>query len=193
MRHFKDRVAVVIAFLLLVVIVFKGTAGSANAMSGSGSQEAFMGSSNTTESARDSGGSDFNPGRLLLKMVLGLVAVLGLLFLVGKIVAGRLGLPPGSAHYLAVLDTLPLGAGKGLLIVQAGKKQYLLGVGGDRITMLTELESADLTALSPESPEFAKVLAQTQTTKSNYWQQATDLIRHQVMRLRGDEHKGEGE
>jgi flagellar biogenesis protein FliO len=130
----------------------------------------------------------FSPGRLLLKMLLGLAAVLVLLFLIGKMVAGRFGLPPGTARYLAVLDTLSLGPGKGLMIVKAGQKYYLLGMGGERISLLTELTIDDLASSLGEASDFAAVLNHAKLVKPGNWQQTVDAIRRQVWHLHRGKH-----
>lgn len=194
MCHSWNRAAVAIIMLFILVTVYQqAVAKAANLPHQQGLSSDIL---STSEVSAGTAEANFNPGRLLLKMLLGLVTVLGLLFLVGKVLSGRLGLPPGNARYLAVLDTLPLGTGKGLIVVQAGNKHYLLGVSGERISLLKELESADLVVSSLETPGFATVLSQTQKTNQNNWQQAADLIRRQVMSLRRSEHgenKGEGE
>lgn len=193
MYHNHLRVFWVPIVLLILVAGSSEAAGRVQESTGTQQQELTVDLSGTTELSEGIAESNFNPGRLLVKMLFGLVAVLTLVFLVGKILSNHLGLPTGSAHYLAVLDTLPLGTGKGLVIVQAGKKHYLLGVGGERINMLTELDAKDLVDPSLGTTDFATYLNQTQKMNRSSWQQTADLIRHQVMRLRRGGHKGEDE
>jgi flagellar biogenesis protein FliO len=141
----------------------------------------------------------FSPGRILLRMIVGLVATLALLVIIGKVVAGRLGLPTKAAGYLVVVDTLSLGPSKGLMIIKAGKKYYLLGVGGERLDLLTELSIDDLTVSLVDSPNFTDVLDHAKPIRLSHWQQTADALRRQMWQLRrggltehGD-YKEEGE
>ncbi|MGI6597720.1 MAG: FliO/MopB family protein [bacterium] len=192
MRYSRDKAVRVLVILILLVLMCSEVQSDAKAATAQ-QQELPADQSDTTRA--HTYGSAFSPGRLLLKMILGLAGVLFLLFLLGRILSGRLGLPAGSARYLSVLDSLPLGSGKGLIIIQVGKKHYLLGIGGERIDMLTELEETDLVA-SAENLSFAGVLTQAQGTRQSNWQQTTELIQRQIMRLRRNDHRereGEGE
>lgn len=129
----------------------------------------------------------FNPVALVLRMLAGLGLVLFLLYLVTRYITQRLGLPRGAGRHLAVLDTLPLGPGKGILLLRAGKRQLLLGVSGDRITVLGELSEGDL-ASGTEAAEFQAALSQAakkgvRLLPENLWREAAAAIRQQVERL----------
>ncbi|NLG85994.1 MAG: flagellar biosynthetic protein FliO [Firmicutes bacterium] len=175
--------------LVLVIVISQSTAaaGKEEHFTDSSNQSGFLGASDT---------DGFSPGRLLFKMLFALAVVLILLFLMGKVVAGRFGLPAGIAQYLAVIDTLSLGPGKGIMIVKAGNKCFLLSVSGEHIHLLTELTAADLVSSSAQPPDFATILAQSKLVRpNNSWQQTVDAIRRQVWGLRRGkygENKEEG-
>ena len=174
--------------LLLALVVGQSTAAA------TAKEELPPDSSDRSGLSGNAGTDEFSPGRLLVKMLLGLAAVLILLFLIGKAVAGRFGMPSGTARHLAVLDTLSLGPGKGVMIIKVGNKYFLMSIGGEHIHLLTELTTADLVPSSAQSPDFAAVLAQTQSARPNGWQQTVDAIRRQIWRLRRSEHsENEGE
>ncbi|HKM38850.1 MAG TPA: flagellar biosynthetic protein FliO [bacterium] len=135
-------------------------------------------------------GEEFHPGRLLLRMLAGLAVVLFLLFMLGKFFSRRLGLPPGTIRYLSIIDSVSLGSGKGVVVIQAGAKRYLLGIGGERIELLQELPDTELDDDSSTDPGFAAVFAQTKNIKPNRWQQTTEFIQRQVTRLRQEIGKG---
>lgn len=135
--------------------------------------------------------SGFNPTTAVLRLLLGLALVLVLLFVSGRFLGQRLGLPRGTGRHLAVLDLLPLGPGKGIFLVRVGKRQLVIGVSGDRITVLRELEEGDLTAeplpLEASFPATLNGAVQKNSwpQPSNLWQEAANAIRREVERLRG--------
>ncbi|MDK2881727.1 MAG: flagellar protein FliO/FliZ [Bacillota bacterium] len=129
----------------------------------------------------------FNPAALILRMLAGLGLVLFLLYLVTRYLSQRLGLPRGAGRYLAVLDTLPLGPGKGILLVRAGKRQFLLGVSGERITVLGELNEGDV-SFGPEVAGFQEALSRAAQKGVRFmpeglWREAAAALRRQVNRL----------
>ncbi|MDK2784226.1 MAG: flagellar protein FliO/FliZ [Bacillota bacterium] len=139
----------------------------------------------------------FNPTVLVLRMLAGLVLVLLLLYLATRFITQRLGLPRGAGRHLAVLDTLPLGPGKGILLVRAGKRQLLIGVSGDRIALLGELNEGDL-ASSQEVVDFQAALSQAaqkglRLMPESLWREAAAAIRQQVGRLHGHRQDSGGE
>lgn len=139
----------------------------------------------------------FNPAGLILRMLAGLGLVLFLLYLVTRYITQRLGLPRGAGRHLAVLDTLPLGPGKGILVVRAGKRQFLVGVSGDRITLLGELNEGDL-ASGQEVVDFQAALSQAaqkglRLMPENLWREAAAALRQQVKRLHGGRQDSGGE
>ncbi|NMA55652.1 MAG: flagellar biosynthetic protein FliO [Firmicutes bacterium] len=164
-----------VVFLALLVLVSCCPTVLANAAEMTGEETLDQ-----SEAKPFTGGAEFHPGRLVLKMLLGLVAVLILLFMLGKTLSGRFGLPSGSVRYLSVIDSMPLGSGKGLAVIQVGNKQYLLGIGGDRIDLLTELSDSDLAPPAGDS-DFNTVLTAAQRGGPANWQ---ERIQQQISRLR---------
>jgi len=138
-----------------------------------------------TETA--AGGGGFNPTLLVLRMLLGLGLVLVLLFVAGRLITRRLGLPRGAGRHLAVLDTLPLGPGKGILLVRAGKRRLIIGVTGEKISFLREVRAEDL-AEDEGTTDFRFALSgaveRERPAGLNLWQEAAAAIRQQVERLR---------
>lgn len=60
-----------------------------------------------------------------------------------------------SSRYMRMLDQMIVGQNRTLVIVQAGERYLLLGVGPDRISTLAELTEEDLIPLGEETGEPA--------------------------------------
>lgn len=195
MRYRLVRRAAAAWVVLLLVLVGSVTA---QAMTSGGQAPREAGALFTPDEPGTAGvpaasADGFNPVLLALRLLLGLGLVLALVFVAGRLLAQRLGLPRGAGRYLAVLDTLPLGPGKGLLVVQAGRKRLLIGVSGDRLVLLRELKAEDW-AEEPGPEGFPQALSQTVQARAglpgeDLWQEAATRIRRQVERLRS---RGEG-
>lgn len=61
----------------------------------------------------------------------------------------------GSSRYMRMVDQMIIGQNRTLVIVQAGDRYLLLGVGPDRIETLTELSEEELIPLGGEEGEPA--------------------------------------
>ena len=86
------------------------------------------------------------------RLLWGLLVVLGLLLVIYAAVKKRFSLFAGNAHnVIKVLEIKPLQPKKSLCLIEVHGRQYLLGLGGDQITLL-----ADLTRQS--STSFDEVL-----------------------------------
>lgn len=76
-----------------------------------------------------------------------------------------------SSRYMRMLDQLIVGQNRTLVIVQAGERYLLLGVGPDRIQTLAELSEEDLLPLGEENGEmpmdFSRLLSQIRRKKDS--------------------------
>lgn len=94
----------------------------------------------------------------LVTIILGLLAVLGLIFASAWVVRRFNGGTATSGRVIKVLAVTPLGAKEKLVLAAVGDKQVLLGVTPHQVTMLSELdEPIDLDS-HPEGSPFARQL-----------------------------------
>ena len=91
----------------------------------------------------------------LLMMSLGMVAVIGVLAVVAVKVMGRGRLGGRRGDLLEVIARQPLEPRRSLYVVRAGKRRLLVGTSELGVTMLTELDAAELEA-SEASDERAE-------------------------------------
>ncbi len=93
---------------------------------------------------------------LFLQLMLGLAVVLGLIWVVSRVVRGRVGTTMGKRRSapLAVLGRQPLGKGVQVAIVKAGAETYLLGVTAHQVTRLARFrpDPADAEESSDDLP-----------------------------------------
>ena len=75
----------------------------------------------------------------------------------------------GSSQYMRMLDQLIVGQNRTLVIVQAGGRYLLLGVGPDKIQTLAELSEEDLLPLGgaegEPSLDFGRILSRIKRKK----------------------------
>lgn len=79
---------------------------------------------------------------LFLQLMLGLAVVLGIIWVVSRVLRGRVGATVGKRRTatLAVLGRQPLGKGVQVAIVKAGAETYLLGVTAHQVTRLARFQ-----------------------------------------------------
>ena len=66
----------------------------------------------------------------------------------------RWGRAPSAGVHMSVIETLPLGQGRGVSLVRAGKKVFLVGVTNQGISLVSEMGDHELGgAESWEQPE----------------------------------------
>jgi flagellar biogenesis protein FliO len=82
----------------------------------------------------------------LLMMSLGMVAMIGVLAVVAVKVMGRGRLGGRRGDLLEVIARQPLEPRRSLYVVRAGRRRLLVGTSELGVTMLTELDAADLDA-----------------------------------------------
>jgi len=75
----------------------------------------------------------------VLEMLLGLVAVIGLILLLAW-AARRINVLPGQRAGMQVVAVLPLGQRERAVLVQVGEQQLLLGVSAQQVTLLQRFE-----------------------------------------------------
>lgn len=92
---------------------------------------------------------------LFLQLMLGLAVVLGLIWVVSRVVRGRMGSTMGKRRLapLAVLGRQPLGKGVQIAIVKAGAETYLLGVTAHQVTRLARYQP-DPAEVEPSSDDL---------------------------------------
>ncbi len=89
------------------------------------------------------------PGLLesVLKLIAGLVAVLGIMLLLYAL--SKKGLPflprpgGGAGRRIKIVEMRSLGPKKALYLVEVGGQQLLLGAGAERIELITRLEARE--------------------------------------------------
>ncbi|WP_312938344.1 flagellar biosynthetic protein FliO [Stutzerimonas nitrititolerans] len=98
-------------------------------------------------------------GAQLSKLLLGLLLVIGLIFLLAWLLRRVHQLHPRGAQVIKIVSTQALGPRERLVLVQVGGEQILLGLSAGRITPLHVLEEpVHLPDAEPATPEFAQRL-----------------------------------
>ncbi|PAU65672.1 flagellar biosynthetic protein FliO [Pseudomonas sp. PIC25] len=98
-------------------------------------------------------------GGQLAQLLLGLLLVVGLIFLLGWLLRRVQRIGPRGGQVIKLLASQPLGARERLLLVQVGSEQILLGLTPGRISTLHVLsEPVHLPDAEPATPEFAQRL-----------------------------------
>ncbi|TLX59374.1 flagellar biosynthetic protein FliO [Stutzerimonas nosocomialis] len=103
--------------------------------------------------------SSASMGSQVTKLLLGLLLVIGLIFLLAWLLRRVQQLNPRGAHVIKLISTQALGPRDRLVLVQVGGEQVLLGISAGRITPLHVLkEPVHLPDAEPANPEFAQRL-----------------------------------
>lgn len=93
------------------------------------------------------------------QLLLGLLLVIGLIFILAWLLRRVQQLAPRSGQVIKLLATQPLGPRDRLVLVQVGGEQILLGLSAGRIAPLHVLkEPVHLADAEPATPEFAQRL-----------------------------------
>lgn len=82
------------------------------------------------------------------QMALGLVVVIGLLFLTLWLLK-RVAAPRGAAAGLKILGAAPVGPREKVVLVEVGKTVLVLGVAPGRVATLHQMEASDLPPSTP--------------------------------------------
>ncbi|MBA1272804.1 flagellar biosynthetic protein FliO [Stutzerimonas azotifigens] len=103
--------------------------------------------------------SSASMGSQVTKLLLGLLLVIGLIFLLAWLLRRVQQLNPRGAQVIKLISTQALGPRDRLVLVQVGGEQVLLGISAGRITPLHVLkEPVHLPDAEPANPEFAQRL-----------------------------------
>lgn len=103
-------------------------------------------------------GSTINLAGQLVQMGLGLLVVVGLIFLLGYLMRRVGPLAPQGGQHIRVISTYPLGPRDRLALVEVGGQQQLLGVSAGRITTLHVLDEPVMDNANVASGDFARKL-----------------------------------
>lgn len=103
--------------------------------------------------------SGVDVGGQLSKLLLGLLLVVGLIFLLAWVLRRMQQFNPRGNQAIKLISSHALGPRERLLLVQVGSEQILLGLSAGRITPLHVLEEpVHLPDAEPANPEFAQRL-----------------------------------
>ncbi|MCQ4240647.1 flagellar biosynthetic protein FliO [Stutzerimonas stutzeri] len=103
--------------------------------------------------------SGVDMGGQMTKLLLGLLLVIGLIFLLAWGLRRMQQFNPRSNQAIKLISSHALGPRERLLLVQVGSEQILLGLSAGRITPLHVLEEpVHLPDAEPANPEFAQRL-----------------------------------
>ncbi len=103
--------------------------------------------------------SGVDVGGQLTKLLLGLLLVVGLIFLLAWVLRRMQQLNPRSNQAIKLISSHALGPRERLVLVQVGSEQVLLGLSAGRITPLHVLaEPVLMPDAEPANPEFAQRL-----------------------------------
>ena len=96
-------------------------------------------------------------GAQLSKLLLGLLLVIGLIFLLAWLLRRVQQLNPRGTQVIKLISSQALGPRERLVLVQVGGEQILIGLSGGRITPLHVMnEPVHLPDAEPANPEFAQ-------------------------------------
>jgi flagellar protein FliO/FliZ len=120
--------------------------------------------------------------RIAFNMFLALAIVLGLMWLLTRLVRRPLG--GRSAGVMAVLARQPLTRGASVAVVRVGRQAYVLGVTDQHVTLLAEADPAALeAALDPPHEIREQIPLDTQgplagsVLSPSTWRRAVDAVR----------------
>jgi len=103
--------------------------------------------------------SGVDMGGQMTQLLLGLLLVIGLIFLLAWVLRRMQQFNPRSNQAIKLISSHALGPRERLLLVQVGSEQILLGLSAGRITPLHVLEEpVHLPDAEPANPEFAQRL-----------------------------------
>ncbi|MCW3150311.1 flagellar biosynthetic protein FliO [Stutzerimonas stutzeri] len=103
--------------------------------------------------------SSTDMGAQLSKLLLGLLLVVGLIFLLAWLLRRVQQLNPRGTQVIKLVSSQALGPRERLVLVQVGSEQVLIGLSAGRITPLHVLkEPVHLPDSEPANPEFAQRL-----------------------------------
>ena len=103
--------------------------------------------------------SGVDMGGQMTKLLLGLLLVIGLIFLLAWVLRRMQQFNPRSNQAIKLISSHALGPRERLLLVQVGSEQILLGLSAGRIAPLHVLEEpVHLPDAEPANPEFAQRL-----------------------------------
>ncbi|MDN5399396.1 MAG: flagellar biosynthetic protein FliO [Pseudomonas sp.] len=95
----------------------------------------------------------------LTQLVLGLLLVIGLIFVLAWLMRRVQRIGPGTGHEIELVGSRALGPRDRLVLVQVGEEQILLGITPGRITPLHVLKTpVDAVKTEAATPEFAQRL-----------------------------------
>ena len=98
-------------------------------------------------------------GGQLTQLVLGLLLVVGLIFVLAWLMRRVQQVGPGNAQVIEMIGSRALGPRDRLVLVQVGEEQILLGLTPGRITPLHVLKTpVNVDQSQPATPEFAQRL-----------------------------------
>nr|WP_290447266.1 flagellar biosynthetic protein FliO [Pseudomonas sp. 21LCFQ010] len=98
-------------------------------------------------------------GGQLLQLLLGLLLVIGLIFVLAWVMRRAQSVAAGNQQVIELVGSRALGPRDRLVLVQVGKEQILLGITPGRITPLHVLnENVQVPVREPATPEFAQRL-----------------------------------
>ncbi|MCQ4275357.1 MULTISPECIES: flagellar biosynthetic protein FliO [Pseudomonadaceae] len=98
-------------------------------------------------------------GAQLSKLLLGLLLVVGLIFLLAWLLRRVQQMNPRGTQVIKLVSSQALGPRERLVLVQVGSEQVLIGLSAGRITPLHVLkEPVHLPDSEPANPEFAQRL-----------------------------------
>jgi len=106
------------------------------------------------------GGEQINIMTQLGQLAVGLILVVGLIFLIGYVMRRAGPLAPRGRQRIKLISTLPLGPRDRLLLVDVGGKQLLLGASPGRINTLHAFDEpiAEVTDNTGLETDFARTL-----------------------------------
>jgi len=103
--------------------------------------------------------SSTDMGAQLSKLLLGLLLVVGLIFLLAWLLRRVQQMNPRGTQVIKLVSSQALGPRERLVLVQVGSEQVLIGLSAGRITPLHVLkEPVHLPDSEPANPEFAQRL-----------------------------------
>ncbi|QPO22135.1 flagellar biosynthetic protein FliO [Pseudomonas sp. Y39-6] len=98
-------------------------------------------------------------GGQLTQLVLGLLLVVGLIFVLAWLMRRVQNIGPGNAQVIEMIGSRALGPRDRLVLVQVGEEQILLGLTPGRITPLHVLKTpVNVAPTQAATPEFAQRL-----------------------------------
>lgn len=151
MRKLKPFIGIIALIIIFILI------GSGYTYAASGDEKLDLENLDEQEALN----KNINIGALLLRYLISVIGVLLLTYIGVKFFVKKFEPPTAAGDWVQIIDQMPLGANRGLYLVEIEGKGYVLGVTEQQINIITTIEEEEkldklrgLTLTNLSKPKF---------------------------------------